>query len=156
VDASLKSELFKIGEEMARLSDAQQSPGSQSVDMRQVTAAVRQLEDRVPAAIQEIQEKHTAIQHDMETTVKAAEAKVRAIDQLYKEAVAENELLYEKFNGELGKIVKALKGKGKEEKEELMVRLRDQSDETARMKKENARLKREMVSLRAALKGTTE
>ncbi|RGP59612.1 rho guanine nucleotide exchange factor gef2 [Fusarium sporotrichioides] len=155
VDASLKSELFKIGEEMARLSDAQ-SPGSQSVDMRQVTAAVRQLEDRVPAAIQEIQEKHTAIQHDMETTVKAAEAKVRAIDQLYKEAVAENELLYEKFNGELGKIVKALKGKGKEEKEELMVRLRDQSDETARMKKENARLKREMVSLRAALKGTTE
>ncbi|KAG8349872.1 hypothetical protein FVEN_g11955 [Fusarium venenatum] len=155
VDASLRSELFKIGEEMARLSDAQ-SPGSQSVDMRQVTAAVRQLEDRVPAAIQEIQEKHTAIQHDMETTVKAAEAKVRAIDQLYKEAVAENELLYEKFNGELGKIVKALKGKGKEEKEELMVRLRDQSDETARMKKENARLKREMVSLRAALKGTTE
>jgi hypothetical protein len=155
VDASLKSELFKIGEEMARLSDAQ-SLGSQSVDMRQVTAAVRQLEDRVPAAIQEIQEKHTAIQHDMETTVKAAEAKVRAIDQLYKEAVAENELLYEKFNGELGKIVKALKGKGKEEKEELMVRLRDQSDETARMKKENARLKREMVSLRAALKGTTE
>ncbi|KAL6913325.1 hypothetical protein ACHAPO_003092 [Fusarium lateritium] len=155
VDASLRSELFKIGEEMARLSDAQ-SPGSQSADMRQVTAAVRQLEDRVPAAIQEIQEKHTAIQHDMETTVKAAEAKVRAIDQLYKEAVAENELLYEKFNGELGKIVKALKGKGKEEKEELMVRLRDQSDETARMKKENARLKREMVSLRAALKGTTE
>ncbi|KAH7189386.1 uncharacterized protein B0J16DRAFT_339492 [Fusarium flagelliforme] len=155
VDAALKSELFKIGEEMARLNEAQ-SPGSNSVDLRQVTAAVRELEDRVPAAIHDLQEKHTAIQRDMETTVKAAEAKVRAIDQLYKEAVAENELLYEKFNGELGKIVKALKGKGKEEKEELMVRLRDQSDETARMKKENARLKREMVSLRAALKGTTE
>jgi seryl-tRNA synthetase len=121
-----------------------------------MSAAVRQLEDRIPVAIQEIQEKHDAIQHDMETTVKAAEAKVRAIDQLYKEAVAENELLYEKFNGELGKIVKALKGKGKDEKEELMARLRDQSDETARVKKENARLKREMVSLRAALKGTTE
>ncbi|KAJ4138195.1 hypothetical protein NW768_002013 [Fusarium equiseti] len=155
VDAALKSELSKIGEEMARLNEAQ-SPGSNSVDLRQVTAAVRELEDRVPAAIHDLQEKHTAIQRDMETTVKAAEAKVRAIDQLYKEAVAENELLYEKFNGELGKIVKALKGKGKEEKEELMVRLRDQSDETARMKKENARLKREMVSLRAALKGTTE
>ncbi|KAF4967916.1 hypothetical protein FSARC_4609 [Fusarium sarcochroum] len=155
VDASLKSELSKIGEEMARVNNTR-PPGSQSADMRRVSAAVRQLEDRVPAAIQELQEKHNAIQHDMETTVKAAEAKVRAIDQLYKEAVAENELLYEKFNGELGKIVKALKGKGKEDKEELMVRLRDQSDETARMKKENARLKREMVSLRAALKGTTE
>ncbi|CAJ0549457.1 Ff.00g030700.m01.CDS01 [Fusarium sp. VM40] len=155
VDISLKSELSKIGEEMARLNSVR-PPGSQSVDMRRMSAAVRQLEDRIPIAIQEIQEKHDEIQNDMETTVKAAEAKVRAIDQLYKEAVAENELLYEKFNGELGKIVKALKGKGKDEKEELMARLRDQSDETARVKKENARLKREMVSLRAALKGTTE
>ncbi|EXK32034.1 hypothetical protein FOMG_12375 [Fusarium oxysporum f. sp. melonis 26406] len=155
VDASLRSELSKIGEEMARVNNAR-PPGSQSVDMRRVSAAVRELEDRIPTAIQELQDKQNAIQRDMETTVKAAEAKVRAIDQLYKEAVAENELLYEKFNGELGKIVKALKGKGKDEKEELMMRLRDQSDETARMKKENARLKREMVSLRAALKGTTE
>ncbi|KAF5713360.1 Rho guanyl nucleotide exchange factor [Fusarium mundagurra] len=155
VDASLRSELSKIGEEMARVNNTR-PPGSQSVDMRRVSAAVRELEDRIPTAIQELQDKQNAIQRDMETTVKAAEAKVRAIDQLYKEAVAENELLYEKFNGELGKIVKALKGKGKEEKEELMMRLRDQSDETARMKKENARLKREMVSLRAALKGTTE
>ncbi|KAF5240983.1 hypothetical protein FANTH_9309 [Fusarium anthophilum] len=155
VDASLRSELSKIGEEMARVNNTR-PPGSQSVDMRRVSAAVRELEDRIPTAIQELQDKQNAIQRDMETTVKAAEAKVRAIDQLYKEAVAENELLYEKFNGELGKIVKALKGKGKDEKEELMMRLRDQSDETARMKKENARLKREMVSLRAALKGTTE
>ncbi|KAF4444702.1 Rho guanyl nucleotide exchange factor [Fusarium acutatum] len=155
VDASLRSELSKIGEEMARVNNTR-PPGSQSVDMRRVSAAVRELEDRIPTAIQELQDKQNAIQRDMETTVKAAEAKVRAIDQLYKEAVAENELLYEKFNGELGKIVKALKGKGKDEKEELMMRLRDQSDETARVKKENARLKREMVSLRAALKGTTE
>ncbi|KAG5816321.1 hypothetical protein H9Q74_005923 [Fusarium xylarioides] len=155
VDASLRSELSKIGEEMARVNNTR-PPGSQSVDMRRVSAAVRELEDRIPTAIQELQDKQNAIQRDMETTVKAAEAKVRAIDQLYKEAVAENELLYEKFNEELGKIVKALKGKGKDEKEELMMRLRDQSDETARMKKENARLKREMVSLRAALKGTTE
>jgi hypothetical protein len=90
----------------------------------------------------------------MDTTVKASESKVKAIDQLYKEAVAENELLYERFNGELGKIVKALKGKGKEDKEQLMEKLKEQGDEVARMKKENARLKREMVSLRAALKGT--
>ncbi|KAH8736516.1 hypothetical protein BGZ61DRAFT_527456 [Ilyonectria robusta] len=155
VDASLRSELSKIGEEMARVNSTR-PPGSQSVDMRRLGAAVRQLEDRIPTEVQELQEKHDAIQHDMDTTVKASEAKVRAIDQLYKEAVAENELLYEKFNGELGKIVKALKGKGKDDKEELMTKLRDQGEETARMKKENARLKREMVSLRAALKGTTE
>ena len=90
----------------------------------------------------------------MDSTLKASEAKVRSIDQLYKEAVAENELLYERFNGELGKIVRALKGKGKEDKEELMGKLKDQGDETARLKKENSKLKREMASLKAALKGT--
>jgi hypothetical protein len=62
-------------------------------------------------------------------------------------------LLYEKFNGELGKIVKALKGKGKEEKEELVAKLKDSSEETAKTKKENARLRREILTLRTLLKG---
>lgn len=153
VDAALRNELSRIGEEMARVNSAHPS-SPQSSDLKRLTSAVKNLEERVPSVMQELQDKHNLIQRDMETTMKASEAKVRAIDQLYKEAVAENELLYEKFNGELGKIVKALKGKGKDEKEELMARMRDQSEETARMKKENARLKREMVSLRAMFKGT--
>ncbi|RDA94726.1 hypothetical protein CP533_6751 [Ophiocordyceps camponoti-saundersi (nom. inval.)] len=80
--------------------------------------------------------------------VAEAEAKTRAIDQLHKEAVAENELLYEKFNSELGKIVRAVKGKGKDDREELVEKLKEQTEETARLKKENARLKREVVNLR--------
>ena len=73
--------------------------------------------------------------------------------QLYRESTAENELLYERFNGELAKIVRALKGKGREDKEELMARMRDASEETARVKKENARLRREMASLRSFFRG---
>ena len=61
-------------------------------------------------------------------------------------------LLYEKFNGELGKIVKALRGKGKEDKEELLVKLKDGIEETAKTKKENARLRREILTLRTLLK----
>ena len=153
VDASLKSELSKIGEEMARVNTASLS-GSQSVDLRRLASSIKTLEDRIPVTMQELSDKHAAIQHDVDTNVKSAESKVKAIDQLYKEAIAENELLYEKFHGELGKIVRALKGKGKEDKEELVEKLKQQGEETARMKKENARLKREMVSLRAALKAT--
>jgi hypothetical protein len=153
VDASLKSELSKIGEEMARVNNASLS-GPQSVDLRRLASSIKALEERIPSTMRELGDKQVAIQRDMDTTLKASEAKVKAIDQLYKEAVAENELLYERFNGELGKIVKALKGKGKEDKEELVEKLKEQGEETARMKKENARLKREMVSLRAALKGT--
>lgn len=153
VDALLRSELHKIGEEMARVNNAGVT-GSPSIDTRRLAASIQVLEDRIPAVIKELGDKHTALEMYMDTTVKASESKVKAIDQLYKETIAENELLYERFNGELGKIVKALKGKGKDDKEQLMEKLKEQGDETARMKKENARLKREMVSLRAALKGT--
>lgn len=100
----------------------------------------------------DLQERQAEMNREMEATLKVAEAKVKAIDQLYKEATAENELLYEKFNSELGKILKALKGKGREDKEELLAKLKEQSEETARVKKENARLKREMASLRALVK----
>lgn len=108
----------------------------------------------MPAVMQELRDRQDELQRDVEITLKTTESKMRSIDQLHKEAVAENELLYERFNSELGKIVKALKGKGKEDKEELIVKLKTQGEELAKMKKENARLKREMISMRAALKGT--
>lgn len=150
VEAALQSDLSKIGDEMVRLAgDA--STGASTGDTRQLAAAVKALQEHVPAVMQDLMNRQAATQRDLETTIKTSEAKLRAIDQLHKEAVAENELLYEKLHSELGKIVKAVKGKGKEGKEELVARLNEQVDETARVKV-NARLKRDMVSLRAALK----
>ncbi|PFH60038.1 hypothetical protein XA68_11522 [Ophiocordyceps unilateralis] len=128
-EASLQSELAKIGQDLARARDGDKTED----EVRRLAAAVKALEERV--------------QRDMVE----AEAKLRAMDQLHKEAVAENELVYEKFNSELGKIVKAVKGKGKDDREELVERLREQGEETARLKKENARLKRDILSLRAAV-----
>ncbi|KAF4126491.1 RhoGEF domain, partial [Geosmithia morbida] len=151
VDTFLKSELSKIGDEMAWLST---SSAQTPADLRGLASSVRTLEDKLLSALEGISEKQTVMQRDMETTVKASEAKAKAIDQLYKEAMAENELLYERFHGELGRIVKAIKGKGKEDKEELLEKLKEQGEEAARVKKENGRLRREMASLRAALKAT--
>ncbi|RYP55072.1 hypothetical protein DL769_010250 [Monosporascus sp. CRB-8-3] len=151
VDASLQSELSKIAEDMARVNST--LPRSPTVDIRKLSASVAALEERVPALVAQLTERQEQLRHDLEGTLRAAEAKVKHIDQLYKETTAENELLYERFNGELGKIVKALRGKGHENKEDLMARMRDASEETARVKKENARLRREMASLRALIKG---
>ncbi|KAI0834114.1 hypothetical protein F5Y06DRAFT_178861 [Hypoxylon sp. FL0890] len=153
VDANLRSELSKITADMARVNSS--LPRSTSVDLKKIASSVRVLEDRVPILFSQLNDRHDQLQREMETTLKAAEAKAKSIDQLYKEATAENELLYEKFNSELGKIVKALKGKGRDDKEELMTRMKDCSEETARVKKENARLRREMASLRALVKGNT-
>lgn len=154
VDASLKSELSRISEDMARVNST--LPRSATTDLRKLSAAVKALEDRVPQAMQELQARHDAVRRDMDAALRAGEAKVKAIDQLYKEATAENELLYEKFNSELGKIVKALKGKGREDKEEMVARMRESGEEVLRVKRENARLKREMASLKALLKAGRE
>ncbi|ROW05841.1 hypothetical protein VMCG_05316 [Cytospora schulzeri] len=149
VGSGLKTELSRISQDMARVNG---TPRSSTGDVRKLSSAVRTLEDRLPQVLHELEQRRLAIQDDMEATVKASEAKVKAIDQMYKEATAENELLYEKFNSELGKIVKALRGKGREDREDLVTKLKDSSEETAYVKKENARLRREIVSLRALLK----
>ncbi|KAI0193414.1 hypothetical protein EV127DRAFT_16888 [Xylaria flabelliformis] len=151
VDASLRSELSKISVDMARVNSNLLRSGT--ADIKKLSSSVQALEGRLPSLLGQLTSRQDQLQREMESSLKASEVKVKAIDQLYKETMAENELLYEKFNSELGKIVKALKGKGREEKEELISRIKDSSDETARLKKENARLKREMISLRALIKG---
>jgi len=130
------------------------APSVGSQDIKHLSDALKALELKIPSVIKELSASNEGIKKDLETSLQASEFKVKELDQLYKESSAENELLYEKFNGELGKIVKALKGKGKEDKEELICKMKEASDETARMKKENARLRREVLTLRTLLKST--
>ena len=150
-EASLQNELSKIGEEMAKL-NAGSSVRSQDLD--KLTATVSNLEVKIPEVVRDLTSKNDTIKQDLEKSLQASEFKVKGLDQLYKESSAENELLYEKFNGELGKIVKALRGKGKEDKEELIVKVKEHSEEAAKTKKENARLRREVLTLRTLLKAS--
>jgi hypothetical protein len=150
-ETSLQNELSKIGEEMAKLSASSNSP-SRSSDLEKLSTAIAALETRIPELVKDLTSRNDSIKSDLEKSLQASEFKVKGLDQLYKESSAENELLYEKFNAELGKIVKALRGKGKEEKEELVSKVKDGSEETAKAKKENARLRREVLTLRTLLK----
>jgi hypothetical protein len=150
-EASLQNELSKIGEEMAKLNADSSSIRPQ--DLEKLSSTMKALETKIPEIVKDLTGRNDQVKLDLEKSLQASEFKVEGLDQLYKESSAENELLYEKFNGELGKIVKALKGKGKEDKEELVSRLKKSTEETARTKKENARLKREILTLRTLLKG---
>jgi hypothetical protein len=150
-ETALQNELSKIGEEMAKL-----NAGSGSIrpqDLEKLSATMKALELKIPEVVKDLTTRNEKIKDDLEKSLQASEFKVKGLDQLYKESSAENELLYEKFNAELGKIVKALKGKGKEDKEELVGKLKEASEETAKSKKENARLRREILTLRTLLKG---
>lgn len=152
-EASLQNELSKIGEEMAKL-NAVTSPRPQ--DFEKLTGKMRLLETRIPEMSKQLTARVDQVKADLEKSLQASEFKVKGLDQLYKESSAENELLYEKFNAELGKIVRALRGKGKEDKEELVVKMKEGSEENAKTKKENSRLKREILTLRAMLKAQEE
>jgi len=150
-EASLQNELSKIGEEMAKLNAS--TSLSRSADLEKLSLSITALESRIPEIIKDLTSRNDAVKSDLEKSLQASEFKVKGLDQLYKESSAENELLYEKFNAELGKIVRALKGKGKEDKEELVSKVKEGSEETAKVKKENARLRREVLTLRTLLKG---
>jgi len=150
-ETSLRMELAQITETLSKVNTM---ATTESDDLARIEASVNALRDRIPNMTRELNERLEAIKMDLEKGLQASEFKVKGLDQLCKESSAENELLYEKFNGELGKIVRALKGKGKEEKEELITKLKDSTEEIAKVKKENQRLKREVLQLRTLLKGT--
>lgn len=151
-EASLQNELSKIGEEMAKLTaGSYQTSTNRNIDIDKLSQTMKALELKIPEVVKDLSMRNDAVKADLEKSLQASEFKVKGLDQLYKESSAENELLYEKFNGELGKIVKALKGKS--EKEEMVQKLKDSSEETAKAKKENSKLKRELLTLRTLLKG---
>jgi septal ring factor EnvC (AmiA/AmiB activator) len=148
-EASLQNELSKIGEEMAKVHS---TSSVHPTDLETISRKIAALESRISELVKDLQARNEHIQLDLEKSLLVSEVKVKGLDQMYKESSAENELLYEKFNAELGKIVKALKGKGKEDKEELVGKLKESTEETAKTKKENARLRRELLTMRALLK----
>lgn len=75
---------------------------------------------------------------------------MKQLDQLYRDANTENEILYARFNEEIEKATSSIRrGKGGEEVDR---RLRAAEEDAARLRKENARLKREVAGLKAQIR----
>ena len=134
--------------------NASASRGS-PVDLRKLNASVQSVQDKFPQMLSEATGRHSQLQLDMDLLLKTSDQKVKEIDQLFKEATAENELMYEKLGNELGKIMRLLKSKQREDQAELIKCMKESSEETSRVKKENARQRREIASLRAAAKASS-
>ena len=157
---SLQDELSKIGDELTstpsrigsvrttstpRTRSNTSQPGGMDLAQR-----VLKMEGRLPEQVEELNAKISSIQSDLATSLTVSETKCKKLDELYREANGENEALYARFNDELGRILKAVKGG--EGVEELKKKLKESQDEAAKLKRETSRLKRENVGLRAQLK----
>ena len=136
---------------MSALNLQRYAPKPHKHDSDALASRITALESRTTALLTDLTTRTTSIQKDLESSLLVSERKAKSLDQLYREANAENEALYERFNEELGKVLKGVKGG--QGVEEMRVKMKEAQMEAARLKKENQRLKRENLGLRCQLKG---
>ncbi|KAL4975365.1 hypothetical protein BDW66DRAFT_68827 [Aspergillus desertorum] len=156
--SSLRDELELIGQELRAL---RPSPIRLQTDTAAIhcladedglnTAAVmtrmRNLELAFEALSKELNNRTSTLEKDLESSLVVSEKRAKKLDELYRQASAENEALYDRFNQELSKLAKDVRtGDGEEA---LKSQLSSAMDEIGRLKKENFRLKREVGGLRA-------
>ncbi|KAK3687130.1 hypothetical protein LTR37_019123 [Vermiconidia calcicola] len=150
--SSLQDELSKIGDELtstpSRIGSVRTAPNtanrSRATTMQasnmDLAQRVLKLEGQLPNKMEELNERIGSLQSDLATSLSVSEAKCKKLDELYREANGENEALYARFNDELGRILKAVKGG--EGVEELKKKLKESQDEAAKLKRETSMGKR--------------
>lgn len=113
-------------------------------------ARIAALEKQAKATLDALSTRAATISSDVTTSLQVSEARVKQLDQLYRDSNAENEALYARFNEEIEKVTSsARRGKANEEVDR---RLRASEEDAARLRKENARLKREVAGLKAQIR----
>lgn len=108
---------------------------------------LKRLEERFDNMSGEYNGRTSALEKDLESSLIVSEKRVKKLDELYREASAENEALYDRFNTELSKIARDVRSGSAEDA--LKSQLANALEEISRLKKENFRLKREVGGLRA-------
>ncbi|KAI9826101.1 MAG: hypothetical protein M1832_000550 [Thelocarpon impressellum] len=147
VDQGLQAELAKLGDELSLASGRSPQPPA----THDLATRLDSLEARVPTLVADLKTRHAALATDVNASLAASETKARQLDELCRQANAENAALYDRFNDELAKMMGSAEvGRGEEA---LLARLEGTAAELKAARAENARLKRENVGLRGLLKG---
>lgn len=158
-ESSLQAEIAKIGEEISSVykfqrpptkTNPQIEPQSIAVSLQTLSTQLSSLTTTVSTFTTTHTKSLSSLSSDVESSLLVSDKKARKLDELYREANAENEALYERFNDELGKVLgKVKKGEGVEETKR---KLKESQEEVAKLKKEIGRLKREVVGLKSLMK----
>lgn len=112
-----------------------------------LAARLRDLESRFETLSGDLNGRTSSMEKDLESSLLVSEKRAKKLDELYREASAENEALYDRFNSELSKVAKDVRAGSTEEA--LKAQLSEALEDIGRLKKENFRLKREVGGLRA-------
>lgn len=158
--ATLQEELGKIGDEIADMAGNVPARKS-SVRLNSATIPrvaptaidlakkLNEISQSVSSTLTDLIERNKNLADETLQALNQSESRTKKLDELYREANAENEALYKRFNDELGKVMSFVRmGEGVEE---LKRRVEEQDEEMEGLRRERARLKREIVGLRARL-----
>ncbi|PNS18324.1 hypothetical protein CAC42_6141 [Sphaceloma murrayae] len=160
--STLQDELSRIGDEIATLaapringrpgsvripkSASTPSSGPSAIDLAK---KLNEISTTVSSTLSTLQEQNKALAEETVSALTTAESRTKRLDELYREANAENEALYKRFNEELGRVVKAVRGG--DGVEEMKRRMKGMEEEMEGLRRERARLRREVVGLRGRL-----
>lgn len=162
---SLQDELSKIGDELTSTPSSRTTPlrGSRTIgpaagrgsfshtaSNMDLAQRVIKLEGGMPKQFEDLNNRISTIQNDLTSSLSVSETKCKKLDELYREANGENEALYTRFNDELARVLKAVRGG--DGVEELKRKLREVNEEAIKLRRETSRLKRENVGLRAQMR----
>lgn len=150
----MRAELELIGQEISALTRASfsnnqstHSSSDEPASTEALLSRLRSLEQRFSAFSTETNDRTATLEKDLESALLVSEKRAKKLDELYRQASAENEALYERFNSELAKVVKEVRsGNGQET---VQTQLKNSLEELSRTKKENMRLRREVSGLKA-------
>lgn len=161
-DAALQAELSKISDEIKKLTKgpgkaagggtgtASASEGAAAGASKTLEARLASLSRKHAEIVASLTTRLDTLATDISSSLQVSESRSRKLDDLYREANVENEALYGKFNEELAKILGGVRaGKGEEE---LRRRVRVAEEESEKLRRENGRLRREVVGLRAQVR----
>lgn len=153
-ESSLQGEIDKIGKEFSALETrtaARTAAGkTQLPSLASLSRRLDTLSKTLQTFTAEQKATTTSIRNDVNSSLQILDKKAQQLDDLYKEANAENEALYDRFNDELGKIVaRVRKGEGVDE---IRQRLMEAVKEVGVLKAERARLRKEIVDLKSLVK----
>ncbi|QDS73138.1 hypothetical protein FKW77_001676 [Venturia effusa] len=147
-DVALQADLGKIGFEMRALNRGASSAESEAI--ASLEAKIKSITSNQTSLVSTLTSRIDALANDLSTTLQISESRVKKLDELYRDANAENEALYARFNEEIQNVITNVRlGQGEME---VRKRMKSAEDESARLRKENSRLKREVAGLRAQMR----
>lgn len=144
---NLQDEIDHIGVRLATLKAPGPVSQSTSTDGPALSNRLEHLSNQLQIYDENRKSAYDDLRRDFDKTLALADKRARKLEELYKEANAENEALYERFNKELGKVLARVRaGQGVEE---IWGRLAEALTEIGNLKSDKARLKREVAELQS-------